>query len=65
MTSDMTPFEGRDTCFATSQISRATNHTRATDGEIGHVEGMLVDDSTWAILYLVVNCSSRRRGFRM
>ena len=33
-------------------------HIHATDGEIGHVEGLLVDDQTWAILYLVVNTSN-------
>jgi len=33
-------------------------HVHATDGEIGHVEGLLVDDETWAILYLVVNTSN-------
>jgi hypothetical protein len=30
----------------------------ATDGDIGHVESMLVDDETWAIRYLVVNTSN-------
>lgn len=33
-------------------------HIRATDGEIGHVEGFLVDDSTWSIRYLIVNTSN-------
>lgn len=33
-------------------------HIHATDGEIGHVEGFLVDDGTWAIRYLVVNTSN-------
>ena len=32
-------------------------HIRATDGEIGHVDGMLVDDETWTIRYFVVNTS--------
>ena len=32
-------------------------HIRATDGDIGHLEGMIVDDGTWAIRYLVVNTS--------
>ena len=40
-------------------------HIRATDGEIGHVEGMLVDDSTWAILYLVVNTSNWWLGHKV
>jgi hypothetical protein len=30
----------------------------ATDGEIGHVEGMLVDEKSWAIRYLIVNTSN-------
>jgi uncharacterized protein YrrD len=29
-------------------------HLQATDGELGHVQGLLVDDCTWAILYLIV-----------
>jgi uncharacterized protein YrrD len=33
-------------------------HVKATDGEIGHVMGFLVDESTWAIRYLVVNTSN-------
>ena len=34
------------------------HHLRAIDGEIGHVEGLLVDEETWAIRYLVVNTSN-------
>ncbi len=30
----------------------------ATDGDIGHVEGMLVDEETWAIRYLIVDTSN-------
>jgi len=30
----------------------------AKDGEIGHVESMLVDEETWAVRYLVVNTSN-------
>ena len=33
-------------------------HIHATDGDIGHVEGFLVDDQTWAIRYLIVNTSN-------
>ncbi len=33
-------------------------HIHATDGEVGHVDGFLVDDETWAIRYLVVNTSN-------
>ena len=31
---------------------------RATDGDIGHVHGLLVDDETWAIRYLIVETSN-------
>ena len=31
---------------------------QATDGEIGHIKGMLVDEDNWAIRYLVVETSS-------
>jgi sporulation protein YlmC with PRC-barrel domain len=30
-------------------------HIHATDGEIGHVEDFLVDDTDWSIHYLVVD----------
>lgn len=33
-------------------------HIHATDGEIGHVQGMLVDERSWAIRYLIVNTSN-------
>lgn len=33
-------------------------HIQASDGEIGHVSGFLVDDETWAIRYLVVDTSN-------
>jgi len=33
-------------------------HVHASDGDLGHVEGMLVDDETWAIRYLIVNTSN-------
>jgi hypothetical protein len=33
-------------------------HIKAKDGEIGHVQGFLVDDSTWSIRYLIVNTSN-------
>ncbi len=32
-------------------------HILASDGEIGHLDGMIVDDDSWAIRYLVVNTS--------
>jgi sporulation protein YlmC with PRC-barrel domain len=38
---------------------RAVNghHLHAKDGDIGHIEDLLVDDHTWAIRYLIVNTS--------
>ncbi|MEP6790335.1 MAG: PRC-barrel domain-containing protein [Ramlibacter sp.] len=32
-------------------------HIHASDGDIGHVESLLVDDRVWTIAYLVVNTS--------
>lgn len=33
-------------------------HIHATDGDIGHVDGLLVDEETWAIRYMVVDTSN-------
>lgn len=33
-------------------------HIQASDGEIGHVQGLLVDEKTWAIRYMIVNTSN-------
>lgn len=33
-------------------------HLHASDGEIGHVAGYLIDDETWAIRYIVVDTSN-------
>jgi len=33
-------------------------HIRASDGEIGHVSGFLVDANTWAVRFLVVDTSN-------
>jgi hypothetical protein len=33
-------------------------HIRATDGDIGHVQGFIIEDATWAIRYLIVNTSN-------
>lgn len=37
-------------------------HVHAIDGEIGHVDGLVVDDETWAIRYIIVNTSDWRLG---
>jgi hypothetical protein len=34
------------------------HHIQASDGEVGHVDGFLVDEKSWAIRYLVVNTSN-------
>ena len=33
-------------------------NVHATDGDIGHVQGLIVDDKSWAIRYLVANTSN-------
>lgn len=33
-------------------------HIHATDGDIGHVSGLLVDEETWAIRYVVIDTSN-------
>ncbi len=40
-------------------------HIHATDGDIGHVESLLLDDESWAIRYLVVNTSDWWLGHQM
>lgn len=40
-------------------------HIHATDGEIGHVAGYLVDDETWAVRYIVVDTSNWWVGHRV
>ncbi len=34
-----------------------TYHVQAADGDLGHVQGLLVDEETWAIRYVVVDTS--------
>lgn len=33
-------------------------HIQASDGDIGHLQEMLVDEKTWSIRYMVVNTSN-------
>jgi sporulation protein YlmC with PRC-barrel domain len=33
-------------------------HVHATDGDIGHVQGFLVDEQSWALQYLIINTSN-------
>jgi PRC-barrel domain len=43
-----------DDCHLRSSNAIIGHHIEATDGEIGHVRDLLVDDYTWAIRYLLV-----------
>jgi uncharacterized protein YrrD len=40
-------------------------HIRAKDGEIGHVQGFIVDDLTWSIRYLIVDTSNWWMGHQV
>jgi hypothetical protein len=40
-------------------------HLHAKDGDIGHVHGFLVDDSTWSIRYLIVTTSNWWTGHQV
>jgi len=40
-------------------------HIHASDGDIGHVSGMLIDDETWAVRYLIVDTSNWWVGHQM
>ncbi len=40
-------------------------HIHASDGDIGHVCGMLIDDRTWAVRYLIVDTSNWWLGHQM
>jgi hypothetical protein len=42
-----------------------TYHIQATDGDIGHVQGLLVEEETWAIRYLVVDTSNWWMGHQV
>jgi hypothetical protein len=33
-------------------------HVQANDGEIGHIQGFLVDDHSWVIRYIIVNSTN-------
>jgi hypothetical protein len=44
-----------DDCHLRSSNVILGYRVHATDGDIGHVDDLLVDDQTWAIRYLIVN----------
>jgi hypothetical protein len=43
-----------DDCHLRSSNAVIGHHIRATDGDIGHLEDLLVDDHAWAIRHLIV-----------
>lgn len=40
-------------------------YVHASDGDIGHVQGFLIDDQCWAIRYLIVNTSNWWAGHQV
>jgi len=55
----------RDECHLRSSNTVIGHHIEATDGDVGHVEDLLVDDHTWAIRHLIVNTSNWWGGQRV
>jgi sporulation protein YlmC with PRC-barrel domain len=51
---DVLPADGH--LVSTRQLKGC--HVRATDGEIGHVDDVLVDEQSWRIRYLVLDTSN-------
>jgi sporulation protein YlmC with PRC-barrel domain len=49
------PRDTPDDCHLRSSNAVIGYQVHATDGDIGHIDDLLVDDQTWAIRYLVVN----------
>lgn len=47
-----------DDCHLRSSNAVIGYQIKATDGDIGHLEDLLVDDYTWAIRYLIVGTSN-------
>jgi hypothetical protein len=40
-------------------------HIHASDGDIGHISGVLIDDETWAVRYLIVDTSNWWLGHQL
>jgi hypothetical protein len=55
----------RDDCHLRSSNAVIGHHIEATDGDIGHLEDLLVDDRTWQVRHLVVNTSNWWGGQRV
>jgi hypothetical protein len=45
-------------CHLRSSTAVIGHHIEATDGGIGHVDDLLIDDATWAIRYVIVDTSN-------
>ena len=54
-----------DDCHLRSSNAVIGHHITATDGDIGHLEDLLVDDHTWAIRHLIVATSNWWGGHRV
>jgi sporulation protein YlmC with PRC-barrel domain len=54
-----------DDCHLRSCKAATGYHIAATDGDIGHVDDLLVDDHTWAIRYIIVDTSNWWGGHRV
>jgi len=54
-----------DDCHLRSSNAVTGHHITARDGDIGHLEDLLVDDHSWAIRYLIVNTSNWWGGHRV
>ena len=54
-----------DDCHLRSSNAVIGHQIEATDGDIGHLEDLLVDDYTWAIRYLIVDTSNWWGGQRV
>lgn len=54
-----------DDCHLRSCSAVRGSPIHATDGDIGHIENVLVDDHTWAIRYLIVDTSHWWGGHRV
>ena len=48
----------REDCHLRSGKAVIGYHVKATDGDIGHLDDLLVDDDTWAIRYLIADTSN-------
>ena len=61
----LAPSRGDEDPHLRSCNAVAGHHIHAIDGDIGHVQGFLLDDKTWAIRYLVVDTSNWWLGHKV